>query len=404
MGEREAIRWTDLAPPQRILMGPGPANVDPRVLRAMVHQPIGHLDPEFLKIMDEVRSALRRLFDTDNELTFPVSGTGSAGMESCLANLVEPGDRVLVFIIGYFADRIAQIAGRLGADLVVVEKEWGQAVFPDEVRSHLQQHRPKVVALVHGETSTGVLQPLDEIGPMAREQNCLFLVDTVATLGGVPFSTGQLMVDVAFSASQKCLGAPPGLAPVTYGDRAVARLKERKPPVSWYFDALLLRSYWGADRAYHHTAPIPMVFALREALRLIEEEGLENRWKRHLVNGQALIAGLEALGLKFLVREPAYRLPVVTAVVPPETVDEGRIRRRLLTEYNIEIGAGLGPYKGRLWRFGLMAHSSQKRNVLLALTALGNILKSEGFSCSVDEAVSAAEAVYREHPEVRVEI
>ncbi|MCS7223863.1 MAG: alanine--glyoxylate aminotransferase family protein [Armatimonadetes bacterium] len=405
MTQEEDIKWQDLAPPERILMGPGPSNVDPRVLRALIHQPIGHLDPEFLTVMDEVRSALRRLFRTQNELTFPVSGTGSGGMESCLANLIEPGDKVLVFVIGFFGDRIAQMAKRLGADLVVYEKPWGQAVNSEEVRSQIQKHMPKIIALVHGETSTGVLQPLEGIGALAREYDSLLLVDTVATLGGVPFGADELLVDATFSATQKCLSAPPGLAPVTYGERAIAKLKARRqPPVSWYFDALLLRSYWGEDRAYHHTAPINMVFALREALRLIEEEGLENRWARHRVNSEALSAGLQALGLQFLVTEPEHRLPVLTSIIPPASVDEGKVRKRLLTEFHLEIGAGLGPYKGRLWRFGLMGHSSQKRNVLLALSALATVLRSEGFACSADDALSAAESVYQKSYQVRVEV
>jgi len=397
--------WQDLAPPNRILMGPGPSNVDPRVLRAMVHQPIGHLDPDFLAIMDEVREGLRRLFRTRNGLTFPVSGTGSAGMEACLANLIEDGDKVLVFVKGYFGNRMAQMAERLGAEVVVVEQEWGKAFDPDDACDAIRQHKPKIVALVHAETSTGVLQPVEEIAKCARECDAIVVLDTVTSLGGVPVLIDEWGIDVSHSASQKCIGAPPGLAPVTFNNRAIKVLKSRKRPCrSWYFDALLVQSYWGEDRAYHHTAPINMVFALREALRLIEEEGLENRWERHRINGLALAAGLEAMGLTLLVNEPEHRLPVLTTVLVPEGVDEARVRSRLLNEFHLEIGAGLGPLKGRIWRFGLMGYSSQKRNVFLAISALGSILREEGVPCDVASGLAAAQEVYQNYATVAVEI
>ncbi len=397
--------WQDLAPPNRILMGPGPSNVDPRVLRAMVHQPIGHLDPDFLAIMDEVREGLRRLFRTRNGLTFPVSGTGSAGMEACLANLIEDGDKVLVFVKGYFGNRMAQMAERLGAEVVVVEQEWGKAFDPDDACDAIRQHKPKIVALVHAETSTGVLQPVEEIAKCARECDAIVVLDTVTSLGGVPVLIDEWGIDVSHSASQKCIGAPPGLAPVTFNSRAIEVLKSRKRPCrSWYFDALLVQSYWGEDRAYHHTAPINMVFALREALRLIEEEGLENRWERHRINGLALAAGLEAMGLTLLVNEPEHRLPVLTTVLVPEGVDEARVRSRLLNEFHLEIGAGLGPLKGRIWRFGLMGYSSQKRNVFLAISALGSILREEGVPCDVASGLAAAQEVYQNYATVAVEI
>ncbi len=386
-------------------MGPGPSNVDPRVLRAMVHQPIGHLDPDFLAIMDEVREGLRRLFRTRNGLTFPVSGTGSAGMEACLANLIEDGDKVLVFVKGYFGNRMAQMAERLGAEVVVVEQEWGKAFDPDDACDAIRQHKPKIVALVHAETSTGVLQPVEEIAKCARECDAIVVLDTVTSLGGVPVLIDEWGIDVSHSASQKCIGAPPGLAPVTFNSRAIEVLKSRKRPCrSWYFDALLVQSYWGEDRAYHHTAPINMVFALREALRLIEEEGLENRWERHRINGLALAAGLEAMGLTLLVNEPEHRLPVLTTVLVPEGVDEARVRSRLLNEFHLEIGAGLGPLKGRIWRFGLMGYSSQKRNVFLAISALGSILREEGVPCDVASGLAAAQEVYQNYATVAVEI
>ncbi len=386
-------------------MGPGPSNVDPRVLRAMVHQPIGHLDPDFLAIMDEVREGLRRLFRTRNGLTFPVSGTGSAGMEACLANLIEDGDKVLVFVKGYFGNRMAQMAERLGAEVVVVEQEWGKAFDPDDACDAIRQHKPKIVALVHAETSTGVLQPVEEIAKCARECDAIVVLDTVTSLGGVPVLIDEWGIDVSHSASQKCIGAPPGLAPVTFNSRAIEVLKSRKRPCrSWYFDALLVQSYWGEDRAYHHTAPINMVFALREALRLIEEEGLENRWERHRINGLALAAGLEAMGLTLLVNEPEHRLPVLTTVLVPEGVDEARVRSRLLNEFHLEIGAGLGPLKGRIWRFGLMGYSSQKRNVFLAISALGSILREKGVPCDVASGLAAAQEVYQNYATVAVEI
>ncbi len=398
MTKTEQGNWGDLAPPQRILMGPGPSNVDPRVLRAMGHQPIGHLDPDFLAIMDEVRQGLRRLFCTQNGLTFPVPGTGSAGMEACLANVVEEGDRVLAFVKGYFGDRMAQMASRMGAEVIVVEQEWGKAFDPDEACQAIRHYRPKVVTLVHAETSTGVLQPVVEIARCAREHDALLILDAVTSLGGVPLKVDEWGIDVCYSATQKCIGSPPGLAPVTFSNRAVEMLKARRKPCrSWYFDALLVRSYWGEDRVYHHTAPINMVFALREALRLIEEEGLTNRWERHRVNGLALAKGLEALGLTLLVTEPEYRLPVLTPVLVPEGIDDQRVRLRLLREFNLEIGAGLGPLKGRIWRFGLMGYSSQKRNVFLALAALGEVLREEGFPCDVNEALSAAQEVYHHY-------
>lgn len=388
--------WRDLAPPNRILMGPGPSNVDARVLRAMTHQPIGHLDPAFLEIMDEVREGLRNLFRTRNGLTFPISGTGSAGMEACLANLIEVGDKVLICINGFFGERMAQMAQRLGAEFVTIEQEWGTAFNLETVSQAVKQHRPKLVCLVHAETSTGVLQPVEEIARCVREHDALLLLDTVTSLGGVPVLIDEWGIDASYSATQKCIGAPPGLAPVTFNDRAIDALKRRKrPPVSWYFDALLVRSYWSDDRTYHHTAPINMVFALREALRLIDEEGLEARWERHRVNGLALAAGLEAMGLRLLVTEPTHRLPVLTTAIVPDGVDEAKVRARLLNEFHLEIGAGLGPLKGRIWRFGLMGCSSQKRHVLLALAALGTVLRDEGVACDVAASLAAAQEVYQ---------
>ncbi|MCS7187487.1 MAG: alanine--glyoxylate aminotransferase family protein, partial [Armatimonadota bacterium] len=331
--------------------------------------------------------------------------TGSAGMEACLANLIEEGDKVLVFVKGFFGNRMAQMSERLGAEVVVMEQEWGKAFDPDDACDAIRRHKPKVVALVHAETSTGVLQPVEEIAKCAREHDAIVVLDTVTSLGGVPVLIDDWGIDVSHSATQKCVGAPPGLAPVTFNSRAIEVLKSRKRPCrSWYFDALLVQSYWGEDRAYHHTAPINMVFALREALRLIEEEGLENRWERHRVNGEAMAAGLEAMGLTLLVTEPEHRLPVLTTVLVPEGVDDVRVRMRLLNEFNLEIGAGLGPLKGRIWRFGLMGYSSQKRNVFLAISALGSILREEGVPCDVASGLAAAQEVYQKYADAAIAV
>ena len=383
--------------PERILLGAGPSNIDPRVLQVLSHPLVGHLDPSFLRIMDEVCQMLRMVFQTNNKLTFPLSGTGSAGMEASLVNVIEPGERVMVFVNGYFGERMCEMVERIGGELIRVDCEWGSGFDQDEMRRLIKKHSPKVVAVVHAETSTGVLQPLDALSDAVREVDCLLIVDCVTSLGGVPIFVDEWGWDVAYSGTQKCLGCPPGLSPMTFNERAVEKMRNRKrKPSSWYYDAMLISNYWGEERAYHHTAPISMVYALREALRLLFEEGLSERWERHAQNGEALIAGLEALGLKLFVSEE-FRMPCLTAVCIPDGVDDVKVRSFLLNEFNIEIGAGLGPLKGKIWRIGLMGYSSQRKNVLLLLSALGTALRLQGFKADVSSAISAAVEVYKRH-------
>ncbi len=373
----DATRYRDLNTSPRILLGPGPSMVHPRVLRAMATPLVGHLDPEFLEIMREIQELLRYVFRTENELTIPVSGTGSAGMEATIANFVEPGDAVLIAINGYFGHRLADMAARYGAEVYTLERPWGEVFDPDEIERALAQRRYKLLALVHAETSTGALQPhIGLIAEAAHKHGALLVLDTVTSLGGVPVEIDAWDVDVAYSGTQKCLSVPPGLAPLTVSERAREALRRRKTPVAnWYLDLTLVEKYWGDERTYHHTAPITMNYALREGLRLVAEEGLENRWARHRENALLLWEGLQDLGLSLLVPED-HRLPTLTTPLVPEGVDEAEVRRRLLREYNIEIAAGFGPLKGKIWRIGLMGFSSRRENVALLLTALREILRS----------------------------
>ncbi len=365
-----------LNPTPRVLMGPGPSNVPPRVLQAMALPCIGHLDPDFLRIMDELQKMLRRLFQTRNRLTIPISGTGSAGMETCLVNLIEPGDRCVIGVNGVFGERMSDIVERCGGELVRVEAEWGRAIDPKQVRKALRRGRTKLVGIVHAETSTGVLQPLEEISELTHDAGALLVVDTVTSLGGHPVCVDEWEIDAVYSGTQKCLSCPPGLAPISFGKRAVAALRRRKTKVpSWYLDLTMLQQYWGQERKYHHTAPVNMIYGLYEALRIIEEEGLEARWARHRDNHEALVKGLRGIGLKLLPR-PDESLWSLNAVEIPSGADDAAVRRRLLEEFNLEIGGGLGPLKGRVWRVGLMGHSSTKNNVLLFLGALEYVLKT----------------------------
>jgi alanine-glyoxylate transaminase/serine-glyoxylate transaminase/serine-pyruvate transaminase len=386
--------FQDLKPSPRILLGPGPSNVHPRVLRAMATPLVGHLDPEFLVIMDETKKLLRYVFQTENELTIPVSGTGSAGMEASLCNIIEAGDRVVVVVKGVFGERMCDVAERCGAQVERIEVEWGRIVEPDQVKTALKNGGVKVVALVHAETSTGVLQPLEEISHTVHEHGAFLLVDTVTSLGGHPVKVDEWGIDICYSGSQKCLSCPPGLAPITFSESATEVMRNRKSKVqSWYLDMTMVEKYWGQERAYHHTAPITMNYALREALLLIFEEGLEARFERHRLNHQALLAGLQAMGL-----EPSaqaeHRLWTLNAVKVPEGVEDARIRRRLLDEFSIEIGGGLGPLKGQIWRIGLMGYSSSKKNVLLFLGALETVLREEGYQLAAGAGVAAATDVY----------
>jgi len=391
----EAGMYRGVRVPQRVLMGPGPSDVSPRVLEAMAAPTIGHLDPEFLGIMDETQELLRYVFQTQNEFTIPVSGTGSAGMETCFVNLVEPGDEVVVCINGVFGTRMADLVSRLGGKPVKVEAEWGRAVAPEAVEKAIEGRRPKLVAVVHAETSTGACTPLDDLACIASAAGALFLVDAVTSLGGMPVGVDAVGIDAVYSGTQKCLSCPPGLAPISFSGEALRVLDSRKSPVvSWYLDMTMVRQYWGGARKYHHTAPINMIYALYEALRMIAEEGLEARWARHLLNHRALVAGIEAMGLAMLVPE-AERLPMLNAVRIPDGADDKRVRAALLTDFGIEIGAGLGPLAGKVWRVGLMGHASTRRNVTLFLSALETILRAEGVKANPG-GLEAAAAVYAE--------
>ncbi len=370
----EPAKFPELSLPPRILLGPGPSLVDPRVQRAMLAPVVGHLDPEFLKVMDRTQELLRFVFETANPLALPVSGTGTAGMEAAVANMVEPGDPVLVCVNGYFGGRIAEMASRYGGQVETLQARWGEVFSAGEIRQALQRRPARLVAIVQGETSTGALQPLAEIAAAAHDARALLLVDAVTSLGGVKVGVDELGIDICYSGSQKCLGCPPGMAPLTLGPRAEEKLARRKsPPPAWYLDLALLRRYWGSERVYHHTAPISMVYALYEGLRILAEEGLEQRWARHRQNAALLWAGLEKLGLELHVA-PEYRLPPLTTVRIPAGVDDLKVRRRLLDEFNIEISGGLGELKGKVWRIGLMGFSSRPELVALLLAALQKIL------------------------------
>ena len=385
--------FRDVNPGERVLMGPGPSNVSPRVLQALAAPCIGHLDPYFLSVMDEMQHLLRFLFQTENSLTIPVSGTGSAGMETCFVNVVEPGDEVVVCVNGVFGTRMADIVGRLGGELIQVDGEWGRSIDPEAVRKAIHGRSPKVLAAVHAETSTGVCQPLGDLAHIAHEAGALFLVDMVTSLGGMEVAVDSIGIDLAYSGTQKCLSCPPGLASISMSPAAVLAIEGRKTPVtSWYLDMGMVRSYWGAERKYHHTAPINMIYALREALRIIIEEGLEARFDRHRLNHQALVAGIEAMEFSMLVPE-IERLPMLNAIRIPEGVDDMKVRKTLLDDFGIEIGGGLGDLQGKIWRVGLMGYSSTKRNVFLFLSALETVLRAEGMPIKAG-ALEAASEVY----------
>ena len=381
-----------LDPSQRLLMGPGPSNVHPRVYAALAAPVVGHLDPQFLGVMEDSKDLLRQVFQTQNRLTISVSGTGSAGMETCFTNLIEPGDRVVVCACGVFGQRMRDVAERCGAEVFAVAAEWGRPVDPEEVAGTLQRIEGdvKLLAIVHAETSTGVLQPLEEIAALARGRGALLVVDAVTSLAGIDVDVNALGIDACYSGTQKCLSCPPGLSPVTLNDRCLDLIRNRREKVrSWYLDLSMIEQYWGSDRVYHHTAPISMNYALREALSLVLEEGLEARWRRHAENHQALVRGLTAMGLDLVVDEP-FRLPTLTTVRIPDGVDDAAARRRLLEEFNIEIGGGLGDFKGKAWRVGLMGHTSSLENVLLFLAAAAAVLGGQGASANAGAALEAA--------------
>ena len=386
----------EFIPPRRLLLGPGPSLVHPRVLRALSTPLLGHLDPVFLTVMNDIQSSLRMIFETAHRFTIAISGTGSAGMEASIVNLVEPGDAVIVGINGIFGTRLASVVDRCGGKAIRVEAPWGECIEPDAIEHALVRSGPvKAVAIVHAETSTGAWQPLEDIGALCRRHDALFVVDAVTSLGGLAVGVDRLGIDVCYSGTQKCLSCPPGLSPFTMSERALAAVKARRLPCqSWYLDMGLIAEYWTeGSRAYHHTAPISMLYGLREALRLIEEEGLSARYKRHQINSNALLAGLEVLGLVPL--PPAgRRLPMLNCVMVPAQIPEADIRARLLSQYGIDIGGGLGPLKGKVWRIGLMGESSTEANVLTLLNALEALFLEGGWLSTPGVALQAASRVY----------
>ena len=368
-------------PPVRTLMGPGPSDVPPRVLEALSRPTIGHLDPAFVSMMDEVKELLQYAFQTDNALTMPVSAPGSAGMETCFVNLVEPGDKVVVCQNGVFGGRMKENVERCGGVAVMVENSWGEAINSAKLEETLKVHKDaKIVAMVHAETSTGAQSDVAKLVKLAHAHDCLIIVDAVTSLGGTPVKVDEWEIDAIYSGSQKCLSCTPGLSPVSFNERALEKVRNRKSKVqSWFLDLNLVMGYWGegAKRAYHHTAPINALYSLHEALLILREEGLDRAWDRHYKNHLALRAGLEAMGLLFVVNK-ADRLPQLNAVTIPDGVDDAKVRSRLLKEYNLEIGAGLGALAGKVWRIGLMGHSSRAENILLCIGALESVIGDMG--------------------------
>lgn len=384
--------------PTRVLMGPGPSDMHPKVVAALGQPAIGHLDPAFVQMMEEIKSLLRYAFQTENALTFAVSGPGSVGMETCFVNLVEPGDKVVVCRNGVFGGRMIENVQRFGGTAVVVEDAWGEPVDPQKVADALKANPDaKALAFVHAETSTGAQSDAAALVGLAREHDCLSIVDAVTSLGGTPVLADEWGADAIYSGSQKCLSCVPGLAPVTFSERATGRVKARRQKVpSWFMDLGLVLEYWsapGGKRTYHHTAPVNSLFALHESLVMLKDEGLENAWARHALHHRALKAGFEALGLKFLVRESA-RLPQLNAVHIPAGIDEAVVRKQLLDRYDLEIGAGLGPLAGKVWRFGLMGYSARAENVKLCLGALADVLSGLGVRADKDAALVAAQMIY----------
>jgi alanine-glyoxylate transaminase/serine-glyoxylate transaminase/serine-pyruvate transaminase len=379
-----------LEAPLRKLMGPGPLDIHPNVYRAMAAPVIGHLDPAYLKVIDRIGELLRPVFGTQNGVTNASPGTGTSGMETCVANLIGPGDSVLVCVHGYFGDRIRQMCERQEADITVIEGEWGKPTDPERVAAAFKEKAFKVIGIVHAETSTGVLQPMEDIVRIARENGAMILLDTVTSLGGVEVKVDEWGIDAAYSCSQKCIGCPPGLAPVTFSERAFQALEKRDTPVrSWYLDIRLLENYWNDNRVYHHTSSSTMNYGLLEALMLIHEEGIEKRVARHLKNHQALIAGVEAMGLSaFVDRE--YRLPTLNTICIPDGVDDMTVRKYLLQAFNLEIGGGLGVLAGKVWRVGLMGYSSSSENVLFFLSAISRALALQGVETDLSGGQNAA--------------
>jgi alanine-glyoxylate transaminase/serine-glyoxylate transaminase/serine-pyruvate transaminase len=381
----------ELLAPYRLMMTPGPCSIDPRVYRAMSTPLVGHMDPWFTEMIGEVQVLLRQAFQTQNRVTFPISASGSGGIEAAVFNPLEPGDEAIICVNGNFSERMAVIASRTQSTIHRVEAPWGRTVDPNDVREAAKGRKIKMIGVCHGETSTGVLTQLDEFRKVADEIGALLVVDAVATLVGVPLDVDRQRIDLCFSGSQKAISAPPGMAPITVGPRMEEVLRTRKTPVqSWYFDLTTTMNFWGKDRTYHHTPPISIVFALREALRIVFEEGLEASWQRHRNSQLALMAGLQALGIELFVPNDKDRLPTVTSVFVPKGVEDLRVRGQLLNEFGIEIAGGIGPLKGKIWRIGLMGYVSQAKHILFFLAALEKVLLDQGLSVSPGAGVGAA--------------
>src|SRR5437870_1598636 len=385
----------ELHAPVRLMLTPGPSSIDPRVYRAMATPLVGHMDPWFKGCMEETQILMRQIFQTENRVTMPLSASGSGGIEASVLNSLEEGDEGIVAVNGVFSERMYAIGIRASSKVIKVEAPYGKPVDPEDVRRAAKGKKIKIIGLAHGETSTGVFTGIEAYRKLADELGALLVVDTVASLAAVPLHVDRERIDICFSGSQKALSAPPGMSPITVSLVAEEVFRKRKTRVqSWYFDLTTAMNYWGKDRLYHHTPPISLIFALREAMRLVLEEGLEARWERHRVNQLALIAGLEAMGLKLLVEKPADRLPTVTAVMVPAGAGDVTLRNQLLDEFNIAIAGGFGPIKGKIWRIGLMGYSSQKPNVLLVLAALEKCLIDQGFRVSSGAGVGAAVESY----------
>ncbi|SET01381.1 alanine-glyoxylate aminotransferase apoenzyme [Nitrosomonas marina] len=397
---RSAKNIATFYPPQRILMGPGPSDTHHRVLSAMARPTLGHLDPVFANMMEEIKDLLRYAFQTKNKMTFSVSGPGSVGMEMCFVNMIEPGDKVVVCRNGVFGSRMIENVERHGGVAVVVDDKWGEPVDPQKVEDALKQHPDaKILAFVHAETSTGVLSDAQTLCELARRYDCLTIVDTVTSLGGSPIKVDEWGIDAIYSGSQKCLSCPPGLSPVSFSERVTNLVKNRKTKVhSWFMDIGLLLGYWGSStRTYHHTAPTNSLYALHESLVMLYEEGLERSWARHRRNHEAFKAGLATMGINYVVDEQ-YRLPQLNSVYIPDGVDDKAVRDRLLADYSLEIGAGLGDFAGKVWRFGLMGTSSRVENVVMCLNALETVFSDMGVNLKRGTAESAAHQSYAENP------
>ncbi len=381
----------ELNPPVRLMLTPGPSSMDPRVYRALATPLVGHMDPWFKGCMEDTQVLMRQIFQTENRITMPLSASGSGGIEASLVNTLEEGDEAIICVNGWFSDRMAEIALRTPAKVTRVEAPYGTTVDPEEVRKAGKGRKIKIIGLAQGETSSGVLTQLAGFREVADELGALLIVDTVASLAAVPLHIDNERVDICFSGTQKAISAPPGMSPITVSPKAEEAFRNRKTKVqSWYFDLTTAMNYWGKDRLYHHTPPISLIFALREAMRITLEEGLENRWERHRQNQLALIAGIEAMGLELLVKDPSERLPTVTAVMIPNGIDDAKVRNQLLDEFNIEIAGGLGPLKAKIWRIGLMGYCSQKANVLLFLGAFEKVLLDQGYRLGSGAGVGAA--------------